>query len=59
MQNNHFSSSSSQKVLLKNSDMKIYEIAESLNFPEPTAFNRYFKKQTGLTPAAYRKNNPS
>ncbi len=47
------------KVLLKNSDMKIYEIAESLNFPEPTAFNRYFKKQTGLTPAAYRKNNPS
>ena len=47
------------KVLLKNSDMKIYEIAERLNFPEPTAFNRYFKKQTGLTPAAYRKNSPS
>lgn len=47
------------KVLLKNSDMKIYEIAESLNFSEPTAFNRYFKKQTGLTPAAYRKNSPS
>ena len=28
----------------------IYEIGELLDFPEPTAFNRYFKKQVGMTP---------
>lgn len=43
------------KVLLKNSDLMVYEIAERLCFREATAFNRYFKKHTGLTPIAYRK----
>ena len=42
------------KVLLKHSDLMIYEIGERLNFPEPTAFNRYFKKQVGMTPLQYR-----
>ena len=44
------------KPLLKHSDMMICEISERLNFPEPTAFNRYFKKQTGVTPLAYRNS---
>ena len=43
------------KVLLKHSDLMIYEIDERLNFPEPTAFNRYFKKQVGVTPLQYRE----
>ena len=43
------------KVLLKHSDLMIYEIGERLNFPEPTAFNRYFKKQVGMTPLQYRE----
>lgn len=43
------------KVLLRNTEMLIYEISDKLNFPEPTAFNRYFKKHTGETPASYRK----
>ena len=42
------------KVLLKHSDLMVYEIGERLNFPEPTAFNRYFKKQVGMTPLQYR-----
>lgn len=43
------------KVLLKHSDLMIYEIGERLNFPEPTAFNRYFKRQVGMTPLQYRE----
>ncbi|MBR1838698.1 MAG: helix-turn-helix transcriptional regulator [Bacteroidaceae bacterium] len=43
------------KVLLRHSDLRIYEIAQRLNFLEPTAFNRYFKAQTGQTPLAYRQ----
>ena len=42
------------KVLLKHSDLMIYEIADRLSFPEATAFNRYFKHQTGMTPLEYR-----
>lgn len=42
------------KVLLKHSDLMIYEIADHLSFPEATAFNRYFKHQTGMTPLEYR-----
>lgn len=45
------------KVLLKHSDLMIYEIGERLNFTEPTAFNRYFKKHVGMTPLEYRENN--
>ena len=45
------------KVLLKHSDLMIYEIGERLNFNEPTAFNRYFKKHVGMTPLEYRENN--
>ena len=53
----HRTTTTEAKLLLKHSDMMICEISERLNFPEPTAFNRYFKKQTGVTPLAYR-NRP-
>ena len=43
------------EICLRNTEMLIYEISDKLNFPEPTAFNRYFKKHTGETPASYRK----
>ena len=44
------------KILLKHSTLMMYEIADRLCFPEPAAFNRYFKKQTGMTPLEYREN---
>lgn len=53
----HRTTTTEAKLLLKHSNMMICEISERLNFPEPTAFNRYFKKQTGVTPLAYR-NRP-
>jgi AraC-like DNA-binding protein len=52
----HRTTTTEAKLLLKHSDMMICEISERLNFPEPTAFNRYFKKQTGVTPLAYRNS---
>ncbi len=42
------------KVLLKHCDLMIFEIADRLGFNEATAFNRYFKRETGMTPLAYR-----
>lgn len=44
------------KVLLRHSDLMIYEIADRLGFNEATAFNRYFKRETGMTPLEYRVN---
>ena len=52
----HRTTTTEAKPLLKHSDMMICELSERLNFPEPTAFNRYFKKQTGVTPLAYRNS---
>ena len=43
------------KVLLRHSDLMIYEIADRLGFAEPTAFNRYFKREVGMTPLEYKK----
>lgn len=42
------------KVLLKNNDLMVYEIAEKLNFPSQTAFGKFFKRETGMTPGEYR-----
>lgn len=43
------------KVLLKNKDMLIYEVAEKLNFPSQTAFGTFFKRETGMTPSEYQR----
>lgn len=52
----HRTTTTEAKLLLKHTDLMIYEISQRLNFPESTAFNRYFKKQTGVTPLAYRNS---
>jgi AraC family transcriptional activator of pobA len=44
------------KAILKYTDATVSEIAYQLNFSEPPAFNRFFRKMTGDTPMAYRKN---
>jgi len=41
-------------VLLENSSLSLLEISEHLGFSETAAFNRAFKKWTGLTPGVYR-----
>ncbi len=44
------------KVLLKHSDMLIFQISDELNFPNPSFFSKFFKRMTGMTPAEYQKN---
>lgn len=43
------------KSMLKYSDKMIFEIADELNFPNPSFFNKFFKRHTGMTPKAYRQ----
>ena len=42
------------KVLLKTSGMMTYEVADRLNFISSSAFNNYFKRETGMTPKEYK-----
>ncbi len=42
------------KILLASSPLTIKEISYSLGFADPSYFNRFFKKHTQLTPAAFR-----
>ncbi|MEL6969976.1 MAG: helix-turn-helix domain-containing protein [Bacteroidota bacterium] len=44
--------------LLRYTNMDIAEIAYALNFSETTHFNRFFKKETQITPKSYRQQNP-
>ena len=44
---------------LKQQETAVAEIAERLGFSEPSAFNRAFKKWTGLAPGAYREKHRS
>ncbi|MBP4136973.1 helix-turn-helix domain-containing protein [Flavobacterium geliluteum] len=45
---------SEAKILLKQTDWNISEIAYSLGFEELAHFSNFFKKQTSLTPLAFR-----
>ena len=42
------------KILLKQSDWNVSEIAYSLGFEEVAHFSNFFKKQAGLSPLAFR-----
>lgn len=42
------------KVLLKANSMMSYEVAEHLNFISSSAFNNYFKRETGMTPKEFQ-----
>jgi AraC family transcriptional activator of pobA len=43
------------QILLKQTNMSIAEIAIYLSFEDTSYFTRFFRKQTGITPGAYRK----
>ena len=44
------------KIMLKDSDLSISDIAYRLNFSSLSDFGRYFKLQTGMRPKVYRNN---
>ena len=44
------------KNLLVTTNLRIYEISESIGYNDPVTFGRAFKKITGYTPNGYRNN---
>ena len=42
------------KVLLRYSDLPIWEVAERMNFANPSFFSKFFKRETGMTPNEFR-----
>jgi two-component system response regulator YesN len=46
------------KILLKNSEKAISEIAEAVGFNDYNYFSRIFKKYYGISPRDYRKQKP-
>jgi AraC-like DNA-binding protein len=47
------------KILLAYSSTKVKQVAESLGFSDEYYFSNVFKKKTGLSPSAYRKEKAS
>lgn len=43
------------KILLRKPNMSIQDISENLNFSDQSAFGKFFKKQTGVSPLEYRR----
>ncbi|RYY52442.1 MAG: AraC family transcriptional regulator, partial [Chitinophagaceae bacterium] len=43
------------KILLKQTDWNVSEIAYSLGFEEVAHFSNFFRKQTSLSPVAFRE----
>lgn len=47
------------KILLRDSEMSIQEIAFKLHFPTQSAFGKYFKQRVGVGPKLYRSGKTS
>ena len=43
------------KKLLISTELKTYEIADKVGYPDPKYFSRVFKEATGMTPGEYQK----
>lgn len=45
------------KILLRKPEMTIGDIGDALHFSDQSAFGKFFKKHTGISPINYRKGN--
>ena len=43
------------KIELKHSDKSIAQISDEMNFPNPSFFSKYFKRETSMSPGEYRE----
>lgn len=44
-----------KELLRERLDLKVYEVAELVGYPDPVYFNKLFKKEVGMTPREYRE----
>ena len=44
------------KILLKHTQLSVAQISDTLNFCDPSAFGKFFKTYTKITPFQFRKN---
>jgi len=44
------------RVLLKNTNMSLKEIAQELHFPNQSFLGKFFKEHVGMSPTDYRKS---
>lgn len=44
------------KILLKSTNLTIQQISDNLSFPSQSFFGKYFKKNVGMSPKAYRNS---
>ena len=44
------------KIELKHTNKSVAQIADELNFPNPSFFSKFFRRMTGKTPGAYREH---
>ncbi len=44
------------KMLLRHSDLRIYEVSDKLGFANPSFFSKFFRRETGMTPAQFRQS---
>ena len=47
------------KDLLQDGELQTQEVARELNFPDHASFTKFFKRETGLTPQAFRAGKSS
>ena len=47
------------KTLMKNTELNISQIAQSVGFDDPLAFSAFFKRNVGIAPTKFRSENPS
>lgn len=45
------------QVLLLNTDLPVKELAARCGFSDPNTFNRFIRRNMGMSPISYRKNN--
>ena len=43
------------KNMLKNTDMKVSDVAETVGYHDPLTFSKMFKKSVGMSPSEYRE----
>lgn len=43
------------QALLQNPNSRVQQVADALSFPDQSTFGKFFKKQVGVAPSAYRK----